>query len=224
MMSYHWRMFKENIGVDQVIEPGGTICFGARWVGEKEVIFHSDWKDGHDGMIRAAHALLSEADAVVTFNGDRFDIPKLTGEFLLAGLPPPPSITSIDLIKTIKYRFGFDSNRLAFVGPLLDVGKKMKHEGFDLWVKVMNGDVKAQAKMEKYCNQDVKVTEALYKRIRSYITTHPALRAIGSTACTKCGNKTTQRRGYRYTACYRIQRLQCTNCHGWSSGKKEKVA
>src|SRR5258705_1122018 len=135
MKAYAWRWFKENIGYEQVIEPGAPICFGAKWFGEREVMFFSDWEHGHEEMVKAAHRLMSEADAVVTFNGEKFDIPKLNGEFLLAGLRPVPPLTSIDCLKTIKYKFGFDMNRLAFIGPLLDVGKKMQHEGFSLWVK-----------------------------------------------------------------------------------------
>lgn len=222
--SYHWRFFKENIGVDQNIEPGGIICFGAKWFGNNEMFFHSEWGDGHQEMIVAAWRLINEADAVVTFNGDRFDIPKLTGEFLLAGLPPAPPVASIDLIKTIKYKFGFDMNRLAFVAPLLKVGEKMKHEGFDLWVKVMDGDEKAQRKMERYCSRDVRITDRLYKKIRPYIINHPALRSLGSAACPKCQSRKTQKRGLYRTACYHFQRFQCQDCGGWFKGSGKKVA
>src|SRR3546814_5581125 len=79
-------------------------------------------------MVVALHKLLSEADAVVTYNGDRYDIPKAMGEFVLEGLMPPPPPTSIDLMKAVK-KLGFVMNRLAFIGPLLKVGQKVKHEG-----------------------------------------------------------------------------------------------
>src|SRR3546814_16456045 len=84
-------------------------------------------------MVVALHKLLSEADAVVTYNGDRYDIPKAMGEFVLEGLMPPPPPTSIDLMKAVK-KLGFVMNRLTFIGPLLKVGKKVKQEGFPLWV------------------------------------------------------------------------------------------
>lgn len=221
---YTFQMFKANIGVDQIIAPGGTLCVGAKWHGESKVFFFSDWEHGHKGMLEGIHALMSEADAIISFNGDKFDLPKLNGEFLLNGLPPLPPISSIDLLKTVKYRFGFDMNRLAFVGPLLDVGKKMKHEGFDLWVKVMAGDPVAQRKMERYCKQDVLITDRLYTKIRGFITTHPALRSLGSEACPKCQSKNTQKRGKYITACYHYQRFQCQNCGGWFKGSGKKVA
>jgi uncharacterized protein YprB with RNaseH-like and TPR domain len=136
------------------------------------MLFYSDWGDGHQAMLESVHALLSEADAVVTYNGDRFDLPKLHGEFLVAGLPPPPPLTSIDVYKTMK-KLGFLSNKLAFIGPLLTGEGKVKHEGHELWTRVMAGDPKAQAKMQRYCSQDVRLLEQVYDRCRPYIRNHP---------------------------------------------------
>ena len=130
--AYVWKMWDENISPDQLIDEGGLLCFCAHWHGSKEYQFYSEWDDGLEGMAKAALHLLSEADAVVTYNGDKYDIPKLRGTIILAGLNPPPPPTSIDLIKTVK-KLGFVMNRLAYIGPLLGVGSKMKHEGFQLW-------------------------------------------------------------------------------------------
>lgn len=215
-------MWDENIQPNQIIEDGGIICFAASWVGEKTISFYSEWITGYDDMIRAAHALLSECDAVVTYNGDRFDIPKLMGAFLLLGLAPPPSLTSIDCIKAVK-KLGFSMNRLAYIGPLLGVGSKVKHEGFTLWSKVLDGDLKARKRMERYCVQDVRLLEKLYGKIRPYIRNHPHLGTTKSTACGSCGSSHVQSRGYRRTKGFRIQRLQCQTCGSWSDGKREKV-
>lgn len=219
---YTWEMFKTNISPNMMIEPGGILCFGAKWGGEKDMFFFSDWEDGHDEMIKAAHGLMSEADAIVTYNGDKFDLPKLTGEFALAGLPPVPPVTSIDPLKTVK-RFGLDYARLAFVGPLFNVGEKVKHEGFELWSKVLDGDDKAQKRMEVYCRQDVRLLERLYMRIRPYIKTHPHMGEVGSNTCGACGSDKLQKRGFRRTKAYQIQRLQCTSCGSWQDGTRKKV-
>ena len=220
--AYVWRAYDENISPDQVINNGGMICFGAKWLHSKEKIFFSEWEHGQQAMVEAAHALLSEADAVVTYNGDRFDLPKLTGEFILAGLDPVPPLTSIDTIKTVK-KFGFLMNRLAYIGPMLKVGKKMKHEGFDLWVKVMDGDPVAQRKMQRYCVQDVVLTEQLYKKIRPFIRNHPHLGSTSPSHCGVCNSPRVQRRGCRRTKMYSIQNLHCQKCGSWSSGAREKI-
>ena len=220
-VAYVWRAWDENINPEQVIDRGGLLCFAAKWIGEKDIIFYSEWGSGRKVMIDAIHALLEEADAVVTFNGDKFDLPKLMGEFLLEGLPPPAPVTSIDVIKSIK-KLGLLMNRLAYVGPLLGVGGKMKHEGFGLWSSVLTGDEKARERMKKYNIKDIIILEKLYKRIKPYIKNHPHL---GTTKheCGACGSNKTQSRGYRRTKFFRIQRIQCMNCGSWSEGTRTKI-
>jgi RNase_H superfamily len=221
--AFVWRMWKVDINPEMLISPGGTICVGAKWVGDSAKHFMAEWQEGgHKGMLKQVHELLSEADAVVTYNGDKFDLPKLNGEFILNGFKPIPPLTSIDLIKTVR-KFGFDMNRLGFIGPLLGLGDKIKHEGFSLWTKVMGGDEKAQGRMKKYCLQDVVLTEALYKKVRPFIRNHPHLGDTKSLACGSCGSKHTHSRGYRRTKTFRIQRIQCQDCGSWSDGIRSKV-
>lgn len=220
-VAYVWRTFKENIGYEQVLEPGGMICFSAKWIGDKDTMFWSDWTHSRGEMIKAARDLLDEADAVVTYNGDKFDIPKLHGEFILEGLTPPAPCTSIDVVKVVR-KLGFLMNRLAFIGPLLRVGSKVKHEGFELWAKVLEGDEKARDKMMKYNIQDVVLLEKLYLKVRPFIKNHPHL---GTTKheCGACGSNNTQNRGFRRTKYFRIQRIQCNDCGSWSEGTRTKV-
>jgi len=219
--AYVWRMWDENITPDQLIDEGGLLCFSWNWIGEKSFGFACEWVEGRKGMAQIAQSLFLEADAIVTYNGDRYDIPKLMGEILLAGLKPPPQPTSIDLIKTVK-KMGYVMNRLAYIGPLLGVGEKVKHEGFRLWRLVMEGDEKARIRMRKYCIGDVKVLVDLYKRVRPFIRNHPHL-GQDRHECGACGSKETQRRGFRRTKSFLIQRLQCKACGAWSDGTRTKV-
>lgn len=198
------------------------ICFCAKWLNEKETIFRSEWEHGTEEMVRTAHRLVSEADAVVTYNGDKFDIPKLMGEFLLAGLQPPPPPTSIDVYKAIK-KLGFFSNKLAFIGPALQIGQKVKHEGFRLWKDTLDGVEKAQAKMQKYCIQDVILLEKVYRKIKPWIRNHPTMPGAAPSSCGSCNSTKLQSRGYRRTKAFRIQRLQCVTCGSWQDGKREKA-
>ena len=218
---YTFDMFKPFITPDHIIDSGGTICVGAKWLHERKTMFFSDWTDGHEEMLKKVHALMSEADAIITYNGDRFDLPKLMGEFLIVGLKPPAPPTSIDLYKTVK-KMGFVMNRLAFIGPFLKIGAKVKNEGFGLWKSVIEGDEKARARMEKYCLQDVILNEKLYKRIKPYIKNHPHL-GDKKHECGACGSNKMQSRGYRRTKNFRIQRLQCQSCGSWQDGKREAI-
>lgn len=217
---YTFNMWNSNASPDKVIDHGGMLCFCAHWYGSKEYMFYSKWEHGRDGMAKAALELLTEADAVVHYNGIKYDIPKITGEIVLAGLAPPPKVAQIDLLKTVK-KFGFNMNRLAYIGPLLGVGGKEKHEGFMLWRDVLEGKEKAQNKMKRYCIQDVKLTVKLYNKIKPFIQDHPTLRE--GAGCPTCGSKKTQKRGSRMTKFYRIQRHQCQDCSTWFEGTRTKI-
>ena len=217
-----WRAWDETVSPEQILEDGGVLCVGLKWLGKKEKWLFSEWEHGKKRMLRGVHKMLSEADAVVTYNGDKYDLPKLNGEFLRYGFRPPNPPTSIDLIKTIK-KLGFFMNRLAFIGPFLGLGGKVSHEGFELWVKVMNRDERAIKKMTRYALKDVTLTEKLYKRIRPFIMNHPHLGEMSSRKCGACGSNKVQSRGYRRTRANRIQRLQCQACGSWRDGTKEKV-
>lgn len=219
--AYVWGMWDQNVSPDQLIDHGGMLCFCAHWEGSREFLFFSEWNDGRDGMAKAAKELLEEADAVVTYNGDKYDLPKILGEILLAGLTPPPPPTSIDVLKTVK-KFGFNMNRLAYIGPLLGLGGKVKHHGFNLWKEVLAGDVRARNKMAKYCIQDVRLLAKLYRRIKPFIRNHPFL---GKTKheCGACGSNHVQSRGVRRTKHFLVQRIQCQNCGSWQEGTRKKV-
>jgi len=219
--AYVWRMYDENISPDQLIDSGGLLCFCAHWVGSKEFIFLSKWEYGATDMAYVLRNLLDEADAVITYNGNRYDLPKIKGHLMLEGLKPFAPPTSIDLIKTVK-GLGFVMAKLAYIGPLLGVGSKMKHEGFALWRSVLEGDVKAQKRMQKYCIQDVKVTANLYQRIKPFIQDHPHL-GDNKGACGACGSNHVQSRGFRRTKFFKVQRLQCIDCGSWHTGARKKV-
>jgi hypothetical protein len=193
-----------------------------KWAGERKTRVLSTWEHGYSAMIAEVHSLLCEADAVATYNGASFDIPKLTGNFLLEGLPPPPPLTQIDIYKAVR-RMGFICNKLAYIAPLLGLGGKVKHEGLEMWIKVMAGDEKAQRKMAKYCAGDVRLLEDVYNRVRPYVANHPRMGNVGSKACGNCGSLRMQHRGERRTKSFWVERLQCQNCGAWDSGKRTKA-
>lgn len=217
-----WRLYDENISLDQLVEPGGIICVGAKWVGEPDLLFDADWTCGHKTMLKRVHSEISKCDAILTYNGDNFDIPKLNGEFVLHGLGPIPPITSIDLYKSVKSTLKYDSGKLAFISPHLGVGEKIKHEGFKLWTGVMDGDKTCQKRMEEYCLQDVKLLEQLYGRLKPYIKNHPKMVDTAGYECGACGGKRVIGQGFRRTKSFKIQRLQCKECGSWFDGARIK--
>ena len=219
---YAWGLWDQNVGLSQIIQPGRVFAFAAKWLGEKEVWFHSDYSEGHQGMVEVAWGLLNEADIVVTYNGISFDIPHMQREFLLAGLAPPRPYKQIDLMRVVKKQFKFASNKLDFVSQQLGLGRKTSHEGFDLWVKCMANDAKAWAKMATYAKQDVKLTEKLYHYLLPWLTTVPHVGQMDGEAnsCWACGGTKLRRDGvaHAFVTSYRL--YQCLKCGAWVRGNQ----
>jgi uncharacterized protein YprB with RNaseH-like and TPR domain len=112
-------------------------------------------------MLQGVHKALTEADAVATFNGAKFDLPKLNGQFAITGMLPPPPPTQIDIFLAVR-KMGFICSKLDYVAPIFGLGHKVKHPGLEMWIDAKNGCPKAQRKMITYCAGDVRLTEDLY--------------------------------------------------------------
>lgn len=217
---YTFGIRDQHITHKQIKTHGGISCVGMKLSGTRKVTVLSEWQHGYGEMLRLTHKALCECDAVATYNGAKFDIPKLSGAFMVAGLPPLPKLTQIDIYKAVR-KMGFICNKLDYIAPLLGLGQKVKHEGMELWIKVLAGDEKAQAKMARYCAGDVRLTEDLYNRVRPYVTDHPHLT---NSSCPNCGGNHAQRRGYHITRTFKTERLQCQECGSWRQGVRTKAA
>lgn len=177
-----------------------TICFAARWYGSKEPIFEAEWIDA-DAMVQRSWELYDEADAVVTFNGKRFDNKHLKAMWFEAGLPVPRPWKDIDLLPVAR-QFGYISSSLDYVTRRLGRPGKVLHYDMDMAFAAVNGDEKAQKKLRKYNIGDIELTEWLYDRFRGWIPNHPVLGAPQDDAklCTQCGSDKLVLQPTRYRA------------------------
>lgn len=220
---YSWNLWNANIGIDQIIEPGGMICFAAKWLGSDEVEFYSEWEHGYDTMMLQIWRLLDECDAVVHYYGSRFDVPHIQTEFLRSGLTPTRPFKQVDLKTTVSKNFKLDSNKLQFLSQVLGLEGKEEHEGFKLWDKVLNFSGKydldverdAKARMESYNIRDVTLLEECYEILLPWIPNHPHrhLYVEGMTGCPTCAAEgSLVRDGYAYTKCSRFPQYRCSVC------------
>ena len=216
--AYVWGLFKQNISISQIVNSSEMLCWAAKWLGDDTVEFASVM-GGKRKMLQRIHTLLNEADAVVHYNGSRFDIPTLNKEFLLAGMSPPAPYAQIDLLQTARRQFRFPSNKLDYVGQALGVGRKEGHEGFELWIKCMNRDKDAWDRMEAYNKQDVILLEQVYFKFLPWIKNHPNRGVHSETPlmCPTCGSNEVRKRGFNVTKAGKYQRYQCSGCGSWSS-------
>ena len=223
--AYVWGLWKQNISLSALQESSTVLCWAAKWLGEKEVMFDSVYQSKPEKMLKRIHALISEADAVVHYNGTKFDMPTLNKEFLLHGMEPPAPYKQIDLLRTMRSQFRFPSNKLDYVADKLGFGNK--HEtSFQLWIDCMNNDPKAWKQMERYNKHDVILLEKVYKRVLPWIKSHPNhnLHSGEEHVCPNCGGTKIQRRGTARTISGSYQRYQCQDCGTWSRSTKTDVA
>jgi len=222
-LAYVWGLWDQNIGTNQIADSSYVLCWAAKWLGEKEIMFDSVEKSGTKPMLKGIHALLGEADAVVHYNGVKFDIPTLNKEFLVNKMAPPAPYKQVDLFRVSKGAFRFQSNKLDYVSKSLGHGQKVKHAGFQLWVDCMAGDKKAWKKMEEYNKGDVKILEKVYYDFRPWIRNHPNLGIYDDKrVCPHCGNTRLQSRGTYPTREGSYVKYQCVGkngCGAWSRGK-----
>lgn len=232
---YAWGLFDQNISLDQIVQEGYILSWSAKWLGKPKVMFDSVQKhplfkkdptnDYHIAV--SAHALMSEASIICAHNGDNFDIKLLNTSFIKHGLTPVPPYKTIDTLKVAKNHFRFLSNKLDFISKRLGVGQKVKHEGFPLWVKCMQGDKEAWKRMEKYNKQDVLILEKVYLKLRPFMKRHPnvALYDMNETLrCEVCGSTHLNREGYAYLSSGKYHRYSCKSCGHWGRGRQNLLS
>ena len=151
-----WGLWQQNVGINQLLESSYVMCWAAKWYGEKTVHFGKD--------LKKIYNMINEADVVIHYNGKKFDMPTLNKEFLLNGWTPPAPYKQIDLLRVVRSQFRFPSNKLDYVAQRLGLGKKVAHEGHELWIKCMAGDAAAWNKMSEAAKKEA---SPIYKEIKN---------------------------------------------------------
>ena len=221
-LAWVWGMYQQNVSPGQLERPKEILCFAAEWLEEPyKPVFLADWNVGRQGMALGVRALLDEADAVITYNGDKFDLPHLRSLMLIEGLTPPSEYRSIDLYKTMK-QFELPFRKLGYVTELLGLESKTETGGFQLWKDVMAGDPEALQTMEAYNRNDTTIMRELYYRLLPWIKNHPNRQLIdGGDGCPRCAaSGSLEKRGFRVTQVGKYQRYRCTRCGTWSTSGK----
>ncbi len=232
MKVWVFSLFKPFIAINQIIEPTRVISWAAKWYGEEQVMFRSEFHHGQVPMLKQMHALLCEADIVIHFNGDSFDMPHLRREMKQLGLPPFSPVQTIDLYKQVKKSMYFPSYKLDHIAQALSVGAKVSHSGMQLWIECLtespaddpSRQKRAWALMRRYNKGDVTVTEDLYTEVREYLPSHPhvGLYADDPTenVCDVCAGVDLILEGFAFTKLGKYQRYKCRGCGKWGKFKK----
>ncbi len=222
MLIWAWQAYD----IDRAIaieEDWFMLSFAYKWLGEDRV--HVKTLEDYPGykrnkkcdraLVKDLHALFSEADILVSHNGDRHDISKGYARFVYHKLDPPSEAKSIDTYKAAKRYCKFSSNSLDHLSAHFDIGRKLPNTGFDLWQRCRAGDSAAWDMMRQYNAHDVDpLLEGVYLRLRPYIKNHPRLSLYTRDfdACPVCQSKQIVHKGWHFMQLGKKQRHKCNSC------------
>ena len=170
-----WRTGEQYINHTNLKGEVKIICICYKWQYEDEVSTLT-WSDAQDDkeMIRKFIKILGEADEIVGHNHERFDLRQLRTRAIQQGVLMYPKYRTFDTLKKARKYFSFMSNKLDYLGQVLEVGRKLDHEGFTLWRNTVEGETKAikkeyLKKMADYCAQDVILLEDCFNVLMPYV-------------------------------------------------------
>lgn len=216
-----WRVWKENISIEQIKADWFILCWSAKWLNDSEVIGErltgkEAKKEDDKRIVKKLWTLFDEADIIIAHNGWSFDIPKVNSRFILNGLKPPSPYRSIDTLKIAQKKFGFTHNKLDYLAKLFGLDRKLKTD-FDLWVKCLEGRDDALQYMLDYNKLDVVILEEVYLKLRGWANSHPNMNIWQTDkGCSNCGSLNITPKGYYTTQTGKYKSYQCQECGAFS--------
>lgn len=221
-VAYTWGAFDQNvIAFDREWE---VLSVAWKELGKKQVyaVSRPDFDDKTDKeLVLAVWKVLDEADVLIGHNIDKFDSPKLRAKFIQYGLKPPSPYKTIDTIKIARSQFRFNRNRLSDLAFTLNLGRKVKTGGIDLWFDCwLANKPEAWKKMVKYNKHDVVLLERVYYRLAAWYPNHPNLAIYDEDGeyvakCPTCNSTKVHRRGFHVMKTRKAARFQCQQCGAW---------
>lgn len=227
-IGFHNTKYPVRIKASDITEVQRIHCIGYKWFGKgapKVISVHDfprTFKKNHlddSKVITAFNKILEQADAVVGYNIKSYDLKHINSRNLLnknPGIILPPEI---DLFKIIKANFNLPSYKMDEVARFLGLSERKSPMERADWEKCYEGDLKSFKKMSKYCRQDIRLTEAVYRAVIPFIQKHPALsRIMGDTPkqsalkCPVCTSPDSFKNGFRGTKTGLRQRRICKEC------------
>jgi predicted RNA-binding Zn-ribbon protein involved in translation (DUF1610 family) len=224
-----WRLFDQNVGLNQIVKDQSVLSFAIKDLGKRGVRYmdtsgKKDYADDLD-LCKALWKELDECDFVIAQNGRSFDVKKINARFIFHGMLPPSPYQVIDTLIEVRRVAAFTSNKLEYLTDKLCTVKKLTHgryPGYELWKACLAGDPRAWKEMKQYNIRDITSLEELYYKLRPWMLGHPNLTTFVDNekiACPKCGSHDVIRKGVRHTSVSRYPRYQCNSCGGWSRGR-----
>jgi len=234
----HWGMWKQNISGGQIFQQSEMLCLSYKWLNSTKV--HSINPMTQKGFTKDPYAfsgyiaekflpVIEQADFTVAHNGDKFDYAKLKAYTVMNGLPPFRA-RKVDTLKMAKATGMFPKgNRLDNLAEVLGVPFNKSPMGMSDWMDIAlrrPNMLPKMAKMCDYCDQDVRVLEAVFLKLwphceailpNVYTLTGGRKDIPG---CDRCGSENIVKNGTYIKNVLVYQRYKCNDCGAQPIGRK----
>lgn len=228
-----WDISKtQYINPDQIIKTWFIYGWAARWYGSSDTL--SSFVTPEEAIARDDKRimgdiwpLLEEAHAVITHNGEKFDIPKIKTRCLINGLSPFSSFRSIDTYRMVSKQMSFASNALKYLSTLLTEKRKMETK-YQLWIECEQGVAESLAYMKKYCIGDIDALEEVYLMLRPWFKSHPNLSVFTgapNACCPNCASEDLTMIDSTYTTQQNaFPEIRCNTCGAVNRAKDTLIS
>lgn len=206
------------IHADNVVEWPSTVCFAAKWYGDKRGTFHAIWHEGGaDAMYQAAFDLYDQADMVLTYNGIAFDGKHLASGWTERGMGRPSTWKDIDLLRVARQSQGWESKTLDSVCKRLGIPAKNDRYSVEVARAAVAGNKAAQRKLKRYNENDTDILAAVYERLLPWVKGQPHVApslGLERPTCPRCGSTDVKRVGTYTPGVYNYPEFKCNTCAG----------
>jgi len=191
---HFWRPgYNQRIGPEQITDYAKIISIHWKWEGEDKV-YNLDWglkKQCDKKLLKKFIEQMDKADLIVTHNGKRFDTPWIRTRAIYHSLSMRPKYTEVDTYKLAKKYLNLPSYSLKEICKYYDLEAKKDAGGLQTWIDVVyKKDKKALDHLLYYGDGDIISLEALYKKLKGYVTNttnFAKLNGLGKFHCPECG-------------------------------------
>lgn len=160
--------------------------------------------------------ILDGADAIVTQNGKKFDIPVINARLAKHGMPLiSKKIKHIDTRNVFRANVSAYDNKLDTIAKTFNCETKLENGGWQLWMDMYKNIKKSKDLMAKYCKQDVNVLHQVYIKMLPLINEIPNYNAFSDGSkrvCSNCGDSRLHAHGDLVTKVGKFKRYRCQSC------------
>jgi hypothetical protein len=202
---------------DDVTEWPRTVLVCWKWYGERTVHVASEWDDGPEDMLLRVWEAYDRADLLYGHNVQAFDTKHLNTGWRDLGLPPPTPFKTLDTYSEARRTFGDESKTLAALTQRLGIVTKTDRYSVQVARDAVAGVKSQQRRITRYCQGDVRASEAFVDRLRGWLPTHPHTLIGGvdetdAPTCNQCWGDNLEPNGVRLAQVQTFPLYRCMDC------------